>query len=286
MFTARAKVFGLIGNPIEYSLSPLMQGIFSSEMNVDSIYVPLPVKKDLENAIKGAYLLGFKGLNVTIPYKKEVINYLIDIDESAKKIGAVNTLVRVNGGFKGYNTDILGLEKSLKNADISIKNKKVIIFGAGGAAKSVLHLCVNLGAESIILVNRDILKAKKLITKLENKNVDLKAFSLKEFRLGLKNILPYNDYIAFQATNVGMYPNVDECIIEDNEFYEKCLAGVDIIYTPSKTRFMEMFLNKKAINGLDMLLYQGAFAWELWNEVKLSDEVIEKARDRIEERVK
>ena len=140
MFTAKAKVCGLIANPIGHSMSIALHDCFNREMGEDIIYVPLQVKEDLKTAILGAYSLGIHGINVTIPYNQDVMKYLIDIDEEARRIGAVNTLVRANGGYIGKNSDLPGLLMLLEMEGISLQNQDVVLLGAGGAAKAAAYL--------------------------------------------------------------------------------------------------------------------------------------------------
>lgn len=162
MISASTSVYGIVGNPIEHSLSPLLQNVLAKEINIDMSYVAFHVTDNIKAAIDGAYLLGIKGFNVTIPFKKDMMNIVTDIDERAKKIGAINTLKRVKSGYKGYNTDILGLKHSIKINGMSIHGKNVIILGAGGAAKAALYLVVEEGAKSITLINRNVKRADEL----------------------------------------------------------------------------------------------------------------------------
>ena len=283
MISASTSVYGIVGNPIEHSLSPLLQNALAKEMNIDMSYVAFHVTYNIKAAIDGAYLLGIKGFNVTIPFKKDMINIVTDIDERAKKIGAINTLKRVKSGYKGYNTDILGLKHSIKNNGMSIKGKNVIILGAGGAAKAALYLVVEEDAKSITLINRNVKRADELKKEVCDtfKNIS------DELKQNL-DVLEHNDYFVFQTTNVGMYPKIDECIIDDAGFYEKCDCGIDLIYTPFETVFIQNMLkaNKKCINGLDMLILQGVASFEIWNDVKVEQPVVENVKVLLTEKLK
>ena len=215
------------------------------------VYTTFKVEKgDVASAVRGAYSLNILGLNVTVPHKSEVIDSLVDIDPLAKAIGAVNTLVRVDGGFKGYNTDILGLARELEDEGIELADSKVIILGAGGAARAITFLCSSKGAKKIYLLNRSVDKAQDIAHAVNT------------------------HFIVIQTTSVGLHPNDTAVVIDDEAFYKKAAVGVDIIYNPGETMFMKLIKaqGKKAYNGLKMLLYQGVSAYELWNDCKITKE--------------
>lgn len=277
MISANTKVYGIVGNPISHSLSPLLQNALAEEMNIDMKYVAFPVTANIKDAINGAFFLGIQGFNVTIPFKKDMLDIVIDIDDRAQNIGAINTLIRVEDGYKGYNTDILGLGMSLKNSGLNIKNKNIILLGAGGAAKAALYLAVEEEAKSITIINRNKAKAEELKKEIGFRNIS--TFSLDDLKSDI-NLLKYNDYFVFQTTNVGMHPNIDDCIIEDEDFYKKCDAGIDLIYTPFETTFIKKMKESgnSCINGLDMLILQGVASFEIWNNVKVDKDVIDKVK--------
>lgn len=277
MISADTKVYGIIGNPVSHSLSPILQNTLAKEMNIDMSYSAFHVTENIKEAIKGAFALDIKGFNVTIPYKKDMLDIVSDIDDRAKKIGAINTLIKTENGYKGYNTDIIGLGMSLYNNNLSIKGKDIIILGAGGAAKAVLYLAIEEGVKSITLVNRNISKAKELRVEVGIK--DISVISLDDLKSNI-NLLDKDNYFAFQTTNVGMHPNVEDCIIEEEAFYEKCDSGIDLIYTPFETSFIKKMKSngKICINGLDMLILQGVASFEIWNNVKVDKDIIEKVK--------
>ena len=277
MISADTKVYGIIGNPVSHSLSPILQNTLAKEMNIDMSYSAFHVTENIKEAIKGAFALDIKGFNVTIPYKKDMLDIVSDIDDRAKKIGAINTLIKTENGYKGYNTDIIGLGMSLYNNNLSIKGKDIIILGAGGAAKAVLYLAIEEGVKSITLVNRNISKAEELKAEVGIK--DISVISLDDLKSNI-NLLDKDNYFAFQTTNVGMHPNVEDCIIEEEAFYEKCDSGIDLIYTPFETSFIKKMKSngKICINGLDMLILQGVASFEIWNNVKVDKDIIEKVK--------
>lgn len=272
MINGKTNVCGVIANPVEHSMSPAMQNLYAKRTGVDFAYLPFKVKEEeLEAAIKGAYALNLVGLNVTVPHKQAVMKYLVEIDKDAAAIGAVNTLVRTEGGYKGYNTDAAGLLRAMKQSDISIKGEDCILIGAGGAAKAAAYLLAKEGANVIYVLNRSAERAEELagyINRLSGRTVMI-PMAITDY-----GRIPDGSYLAVQSTSVGMHPNVDAAPIEDREFYQKIHTGLDIIYTPMETKFMKYVKEAggKAVNGLDMLLYQGIIAYELWNPDALVDE--------------
>lgn len=279
------RVCGLIGNPVGHSVSPVIHNNLAQLSNNDMVYTTFKVEKgDVATAVKGAYSLNILGMNVTVPHKEEVIGSLVDIDPLAKAIGAVNTLVRVDGGYKGYNTDILGLERELLDENVSIEGSKVIILGAGGAARAITFLCASKGAEVVYILNRTIEKAEIIAEAVNN-------------HVGANKVVPMNiadyksiegeGYLVIQTTSVGLYPNCDVAPIEDETFYKKVSVGVDIIYNPKETKFMKLVAKqgKPAFNGLRMLLYQGVSAYELWNECTVSEKDVKMVYDKLLEAI-
>ena len=159
----KTRVCGLIANPVEHSMSPLMQNFYAERTGVNLAYVPFKVEDDkVGDAVRGAFALNILGLNVTVPHKQRVMEYLADMDEDARAIGAVNTLVRVQDGYKGYNTDGAGLKRALDTAGIGICNENCILIGAGGAAKAAAYVLAKGGAKSIYILNRNQEKAAGL----------------------------------------------------------------------------------------------------------------------------
>lgn len=267
------QVCGLIGNPVAHSISPLIHNSLAQLCGIDLAYVTFRVDTGkVKTAVDGAFALNILGMNVTVPHKQEVINSLSEIDPLAEAIGAVNTLVRTPNGYKGYNTDILGLERELNDAGVELKNQKVIILGAGGAARAIAFLCVNKGASKVYILNRTEKHAAQIAADV---NSHLKSDAACGMKLENYGLLEGEGYIVIQTTSVGLHPDCDSAVIEEEEFYKKVSVGIDIIYNPVKTKFMKLveLQGKKSYNGLKMLLYQGISAFELWNGVTVSNEV-------------
>lgn len=267
------QVLGLIGNPVAHTLSPTIHNTIAAEAGINTIYLPFPVKQDIQAAIAGAYALGIRGLNITVPYKSLVIPGLSEIDGEAGKIGAVNTLVRTENGYKGYNTDMPGLYRALKREGISVENTGVIIIGAGGAARAAAYMCALKGAKEVYLLNRTKEKAALVADEVREKTGfdTIYAYGTQEY-----DQIPGTGYLVLQATKAGLFPNVEDTPIKDTAFFKKAGVVYDLIYNPQKTHFMQLAEEQgiKAYHGLTMLLYQGIQAFELWYDMSLSEEII------------
>lgn len=278
------RTCGLIGNPVEHTLSPVIHNTLSMVLGENLAYVPFHVENGrLEDAIKGAFALNLLGLNVTVPYKSDVIPYLKDIDPLAENIGAVNTLVRTETGYKGYNTDMPGLYRAMCEDGVKVKGEKVLILGAGGVARAVAMLLLDKGAREAILLNRTVQKAQEVADEVNR--IAGRKFA-KAMPMDAYDTLPAGKgYLAIQATSVGMYPGCDAAVIEDPAFYEKVHTGYDLIFNPPKTRFMELVEAQggKAYNGAKMLLYQGIIAFELWTGCEIKSWLADKVYERMQE---
>ena len=284
------RYLGIFGNPIKHTLSPIIHDTISDELSLEERYIPFEIQDDLGRYVKEAFEDGIVGLNITVPYKEKVIPYLSDIDEDAKKIGAVNTLVRCENGYKGYNTDMEGLYKSIIEAGMNIKGNEIIMLGAGGAARAVAYMCLKYGAKKVYILNRSLDNAKKLANDMnellrEAKNSETQnAFSIiddKKFiplQADAYNDIPHGKYMFIQCTSVGLKEDDGLPLVKDEEFYRQAFCAVDLIYNPARTQFIKLMEknNVPAINGLKMLLYQGIIANELWNGVSIDEKLADK----------
>ncbi len=272
------RVCGLMGNPVEHTMSPAIHNTLAGEHGMNLVYVPFHVSKgQVEEAVRGAFALNLLGVNVTVPYKSEVMPFLEETDPLAEQIGAVNTLVRQEKGFKGYNTDMPGLYRAMCEDGVSLKGERVLILGAGGAARAVAMLAAQKEAAEIILLNRTLEKAEGLA---EDVNAvwgrsNARAMALEEF----SKLSKEERFLAVQTTNVGMFPRTEETLIEDETFYKRIHTGYDLIFNPARTRFMALVekAGGRAYNGLRMLLYQGIIAYELWTGRQVDGELARKA---------
>ncbi|MDE6517805.1 MAG: shikimate dehydrogenase, partial [Acetatifactor sp.] len=229
--------------------------------------------------VRGALALDFLGLNVTVPYKSDVIAYLAEIDPLAERIGAVNTLVRCQGGYKGYNTDMPGLYRAMQQDGVEIAGRDVVILGAGGVARAVAVMLLDRGAAGVHILNRTLDKARTVAEEINGMAGKLfaRAHALTDY-----GQIPGKDWLVIQATNAGMHPHVEEAPIEDMEFYKHVEIGYDLIFNPGVTRFMKLVesCGGRAYNGARMLVYQGIIAFELWTGTSIdqgtADELCQK----------
>lgn len=271
------RTCGLIGNPVEHTMSPAIHNTIAEEMGQNLVYVPFHVPEGkVREAVEGAYALNLLGCNVTVPYKSAVIPWLKELDPLAERIGAVNTLVRTQDGFKGYNTDMPGLYRALASDGIALRGEHVIILGAGGVARAVAVMLAD-EAEELLILNRTVEKAQAIADEVNGYTgrKTVRALSLD----GYRQLPEEQRYLAIQATNVGMFPKTGEALIEDGGFYERIHTGYDLIFNPVDTRFMQLTREAggQVCNGLKMLLYQGIIAYELWTGTEITQELEEKA---------
>lgn len=278
------RTCGLIGNPVEHTLSPVIHNTLAELMGINLVYVPFHVENGyIGDAVKGAYGLNVLGMNVTVPYKSDVIAHLQEIDPMAAQIGAVNTLVRIENGYKGFNTDNPGLFRAMCADGVKIAGEKVLILGAGGVARAVAMLMVQNDAAQVIILNRTVERARKIaeeVNEISGRNI-VEVMALEDYR----TLPEHEKYLAIQATSVGMHPHVEDVVIADEAFYRKIHTGYDLIFNPWETRFMKLVKEQggSAYNGAKMLLYQGIIAYELWTGKAVSEEhaaiVFEKMKD-------
>jgi len=262
--TAKTKICLLIGDPVEHSLSPRMHNAGYETLGIDDqfVYLGARVKKeDLEKAIWGVKALNIRGLACTIPHKVEIMKYLDEIDETAQKIGAVNTVVNNEGKLIGYNTDWYGVVILLEKLT-SLSGKKIAVLGAGGAARAVVYGLLKQGAK-VKIFNRDLEEAKFLVEKFRCPAADLsKIEEVKNFD------------IIINATSVGMSPQENQSLLR-KELISSSQIVFDVVYVPYETKFLKEAREKgaKIIHGLDMFLYQGVAQFELFTGHKAPEEV-------------
>lgn len=296
MIDGKTAVFGLLGNPIEHTLSPFIHRLLYEETGYNGTYDPFFVPEgQLEFAVKGMQALSLKGLNVTVPYKIEVMKYLDEIDPFATSIGACNTLVKQNGILKGFNTDWLGLQKSCEYEGIELKGRPCVIIGAGGSARAVAMMCYYNGAGSITIMNRTLEKAEQICSNVKD-YADRNGQALCELNTltldAYAQILPGS--VVFQTTSVGMHPNVnstplpvDEPSIHSEQFFEQVECLIDIIYNPKETLLLQLAKSKgvKTVNGLGMLFFQAVCAFELWTGITMEPDQLQRGLRKLEQHV-
>lgn len=273
MISGKTGICGIIGNPIEHTMSPVMHNAAFKNKGVDYVYLAFRVKKEeLGKAIEGMRALNIRGLSVTIPHKVAVIQFLDELDPLADKIDAINTIVNDNGILKGYNTDATGFLQALLERRIEPKGKRVVILGAGGASRAISFILAERGS-SLVILNRTWDKAKVCADRI-SEIFQSEATALKLNRENLATALSEAD-ILVNATSVGMSPNINETPVTSN-LLKLGLVVFDIVYNPIKTKLLKEAeeAGAETISGLDMLVWQGALAFEKWTGLKAPVELM------------
>ena len=258
-----AKSFAVIGDPIDHSLSPNIHSAAFRELNLDSSYIGYRIPKgELEGGVEGLKKIKINGFNITIPHKIEMMKYLDKMDESCSIIGAVNTVVNNEGVLKGYNTDMDGFLEPLKKRNITIQNSKVLLIGAGGAARAIVAGIAKEKAASIDIANRTIEKANNLSEFARKLGLSAKVKKIESIDTTIE------DYdIIINATSIGLKDEPSPISFEG--INEKTVV-YDIVYTPMNTDFIKKAKEKNAIiiYGYEMLLGQAIRAFEIWHGMK------------------
>lgn len=263
-----SNLYGLIGEKLDHSLSPEIHSLILEGMNQKGLYNLFEIKKgNLQTALYGLRALEAKGVNVTIPYKIEIMKYLDRISVEAEKIGAVNTIDFKNGILKGYNTDYTGFGATLKRAAIAVRNKRIVILGTGGVSKAVVQYLIDNKAKDIIYVSRNPEKKLNSINVISYEDI---------FKIADKDII-------INCTPSGMLPNTEASPVSKDILLQFSVA-VDLIYNPKETIFLKdaAELGIKTQNGLYMLVAQAIAAQEIWNGIGISNEVVEEIYNKIE----
>lgn len=276
MITGKTKNLGVIGYPIAHSLSPVIHNQALAKAKLDYVYTALKVApENLATAVNGLRALNYRGFNVTIPHKAAIMSLLDEIDEDAKIIGAVNTVVNDNGLLKGYNTDAAGFINALKDTGFILENSEVVLLGAGGAARAIIWGLIKNKVKAIHIGVRNLAKVKDLVQEFSAYTViTADNFAADSFKAKLKNA-----DLLVNTTPLGMTPKVDAMPPIDWQDVNPTAFCYDIIYTPAVTRFLrEAKANgHKILNGEGMLAGQGAAAFALWTGVEPDLELMKKS---------
>ena len=246
-------LYGVIGNPVRHSLSPILHNAAFSATSLNAVYLAFETG-DIEECIKGIRALGIKGASITIPFKTTVMPFLDEIDPLAKRIGAVNTIVNDSGRLKGYNTDAFGALKALEE-NVKLPGMTCLIIGAGGAARAIGFMLKEQDV-AVSIVNRSRKRGEALAASLGCPFVPLDEIS------GTKGGL------LVQTTSVGMYPDIDQCPVPEN-ILENGMVVMDIVYLPAETRLLNLARDRGCviISGVDMLINQGTEQFRLWTDL-------------------
>jgi shikimate dehydrogenase len=261
--SGKTRVCGVIGDPIEHTLSPTIQNAAFNHLKLDFVFLAFRVKAaDLKNAVNGIRSLGVHGLNVTMPHKSTVIGCLDEVDSTVKFLSSTNTILNRNGRLSGFSTDGVGALKSLRENGVGLSGKKVLLLGAGGAAKAIAFAFVQEVGELAIL-NRTSEKAEELAETLGqmcNCKVVGDALSPDAIAEHLRD-----SDVLVNATSAGMKPNLSQSLVAP-EWLRSDLVLMDIVYNPVETKLAKdaKAAGAKVINGVEMLIYQGAASFEIW----------------------
>ena len=261
---AQTQWCGVIGNPVEHSLSPAIHNAAFQKLGLNYVYLAFRVE-DLAGAMHGVRALGnVRGLSVTIPHKVAVIPFLDDVERTAQHIGSVNTIVVENGKLLGYNTDASGALRALTDAGVTLKGQRVVIVGSGGAARAIAFaLAGNTGIDGLTILGIEDAERRYLIEDLRAKTpVRIEGGRLNEATLGeaIKEAT-----LLVQCTPLGMLPNVDSTAVPARLLHSS-LTVMDIVYNPLETRLLReaKAAGCRTIRGLDMFLNQAVAQFELW----------------------
>lgn len=277
----------LIGSPVDHSFSPILFKLYADEYRLEYAHSKFDVKvKNLETVIKSLSAFGFAGVNITLPYKAEVIPYLNSISPEAKAIGAVNTIKVNNGKLEGYNTDAYGALRAIEkatNRELGA-NDIAIVFGTGGAARAAVWSMIERGISTTVVyrkpesyrtqtIKRDFADRVRFVSYDELTPEDIAKCSL-----------------LCNSTSAGMHPKNNETPISLNRFEKLNLTGVivfDVIFNPVTTK-LQLWAKEKGATlayGIDMMVYQGVIAFEYWTGKRVSEETIQKATDILMKRI-
>ncbi len=281
--TGTTQLLGILGNPVKHSLSPLMQNAAIAELGLDFVYIPLPVQgENLAQAIAGFETIGLVGFNITIPHKQAVLPFLSQVSEVAQAVGAVNTMWRLpaeaglgaGAGWAGTNTDVEGFLAPLQALDRDWSETVAVVLGNGGAARAVVAGCALLGCQEIHVVGRDQAKLAAFAASgfgpLAGSATGLPTLTHR-LRVAswttLTDLLPQTGLLV-NTTPLGMAPQVEACPLtpEQIALLAPGTIAYDLIYVPNPTRFLQLAQDQGAIalDGLEMLVQQGAAALRIW----------------------
>lgn len=268
------QLYCIFGKPVSHSMSPLVHNMLFNEFGIDAVYLAFEIN-DIKKGVDSIRALGIKGASITIPFKEDILQYLDEIDETALKIGAVNTVINRNGYLIGYNTDCAGAVEPLKEAlsENSLKGKNVLIIGAGGAARAVAFGVKQEGG-NITILNRSKDKGEKLASQVNGKYLSLSEYNEEASANTISNHLEYIDIIV-NTTSVGMTPNIDESPVNPS-ILNKNMTVMDIVYNPLKTKLLKdaEIVGCKTVDGLSMFIHQGAAQFELFTGIKPSRQIM------------
>lgn len=261
---ARTQLCGLLGNPVEHSLSPAIHNAAFQKLGLNFVYLAFKVE-DLDGAIRGIRALGnLRGFSVTIPHKVAVMPFLDEVEQTAKHIGSVNTILVEQGKLTGHNTDASGALRALQNGGVALKGQQVLLVGTGGAARAIAFaLAATKEVGGLILLGIDEKERLTLAEDLRERtklNVECGPLTDQTLRSGIKN-----SQILIHSTPIGMHPKVNDTCVPAS-LLAPHLTVMDIVYNPLETRLLReaKAAGCRTIRGLEMFLHQAVAQFELW----------------------
>ncbi|WCK56871.1 shikimate dehydrogenase [Aneurinibacillus sp. Ricciae_BoGa-3] len=271
------RLTGLFGHPVGHSLSPLMHNRAFQELGLPYLYAAFDIEpSNIASAVESIRALGLRGVNVTIPHKVAVMPFLDEIDEEARQIGAVNTIVNENGRLIGYNTDGRGYVQSLiEEGNINPPDARVLMLGAGGAARGVSLALLRAGVERVVITNRTYAKAEQLAVELTQlfPGRDIRSIPVEQIACEIKE-----STLLVQTTSIGMHPDNEASPIPAEYLHSRLLVS-DLIYNPLQTRIQRDALaaGARIHSGVGMFIYQGALSFEYWTGRKAPVHIMREA---------
>ena len=264
----KTRLTALLGHPVEHSISPAMHNMAFSLLGLDYVYLAFDVlPENLIGAVQGLKSCNIAGFNLTMPHKEAVLEFMDELTLGARICGAANTVINKDGRLTGHTTDGTGYMRSLEDADVDIIGKKMTILGVGGAAKAIISQAAIDGVKEISIFVREgsMAKAERFADRVnDNTECEVRVYDLADKRKLVECM--DESAILTNATNVGMEPDADKALFTDFSEMKKELVVSDIIYHPRQTKMLKCAADcgLKTVNGLYMLLYQGAAAFECW----------------------
>ena len=268
--TGHTRLLALFGSPVKHSGSPAMYNYSFENLGLDYVYVAIDVGREgLKEAVSAARLYNMRGFNLTMPCKNDVISYIDELSPAARLIGAVNTVINENGRLIGYNTDGMGFVNNLEAHKMNIKNKKIVVAGAGGAATAIIVQLALDGAREIYIFNKKSESFSRMLETIERIKKEV-----PDVVINIHDILDEAKYIEtikladifVNATVVGMKPLDNESVVKDVSAFHKSLVVADVVYNPIETKLLREACEAGCIciDGKGMLLWQGVYAFKLY----------------------
>ncbi len=274
--TGTTSLAGLLGYPVKHSRSPRIYNAAFEALGLDCIYLAFEVEERFfKEAVYAMRALNAVGFNVTMPYKRSVMEFLDEVSEDAAIIGSINTVKNENGRLIGYNTDGKGFVMALSKAGLDLRNKKIVIAGAGGAARAVAIQSALEGAGEIVIFNRTLSAAEEIAEVINSRICGCRSRVSEISESALKEELK-DAAVLVNCTSLGMEGMADKSIVLSPRTLHRGLFAADIIYEPKKTKLLSIAEEAgcKTMNGLGMLLWQGAMAFKIWTGLDMPVENI------------